>query len=204
MSEHRRRNSPIYLEAAQSSAAPEAAGVHLAERPFLGHLNLRGGPADEGFLKAAAKALGTALPLEPNTVTRGENMTVLWLGPDEWLVMTPPDQEIRTADALEEALEGHHTSVTDISGGQTVITIGGPHARDALAKGCSLDLHPRVFGPGQCAQTLVAKAGVTIVPTDDSPSYDLIVRRSFADHLALWLQDAAQEYGVAVVGVTSG
>ncbi len=33
----------------------------------------------------------------------------------------------------------------------------------------------------------------------DSPSFELTVRRSFADYTALWLQDAALEYGCAVV-----
>ena len=204
MSEAPTRDSPAYLEASQSTVTPDEAGVQLAERPFLGHLNLRGEPTDERFLEGAAKVLGMALPLEPNTVSQGEGTTVLWLGPDEWLAMTPPNQESGTVDALEKELYGLHTAVTDVTGGQTVITIGGPHARNTLAKGCSLDLHPRVFGPGQCAQTLVAKAGVTIVQTNDPPSYDLIVRRSFADHVARWLQDAAQEYGVMVVGPPPG
>ena len=92
-----------------------------------------------------------------------------------------------------------HTSVTDVTGGQTVITLRGPSARDVLAKGCPLDLHPLVFQPGDCAQTLLGKANVIIRCVDDSPSYELIVRRSFADYAALWLHDAALEYGCAVV-----
>ena len=87
-----------------------------------------------------------------------------------------------------------------MSGGQTVITIQGPHARGVLAKGCSLDLHPRVFSPGLCAQTLVAGVGAIIRQIDEKPSYDLIVRRSLAEYLAHWLEDAAQEYGLEVVG----
>ena len=75
----------------------------------------------------------------------------------------------------------------------------GPNARDVLAKGCPLDLHPSVFRPGDCAQTLLAKANVTLRCVDDAPSYELTVRRSFADYAAPWLQDAALEYGCAVV-----
>ena len=40
---------------------------------------------------------------------------------------------------------------------------------------------------------------MTLRCVDDSPSFELIVRRSFADYAALWLQDAAMEYGCAVV-----
>ena len=92
-----------------------------------------------------------------------------------------------------------HVSVNDVTGGQTVITLSGPNAREVLSKGCPLDLHPLVFRPGDCAQTLLAKANVTLRCIDDTPSYELIVRRSFADYTALWLQDAALEYGCAVV-----
>ena len=92
-----------------------------------------------------------------------------------------------------------HVAVTDITGGQTVISVTGPAARDVLAKGCPLDLHPTVFKPTHCAQTLLAKANVVIrCIDDDSPSFELIVRRSFAEYAAGWLEDAGVEYGVGV------
>ena len=49
-------------------------------------------------------------------------------------------------------------------------------------------------------QTLVASVGAIIRHMDEKPSFDLIVRRSLAEYLALWLEDAAQEYGLEVVG----
>ena len=200
MSERIRKESPLaeFSVAARSTSRPEKAGVHLRERPFLGHLNLRGDPTDQDFLRAAAAALGGSLPLEPNTVKESGELTVMWLGPDEWLLVTPPGREAETAEALHDSLGEIVASVTDVSGGQTVINISGGHARDALAKGCTLDLHPRVFGPGRCAQSLIAKAAVVIRQVDDSPSFDVIVRRSFADYLALWIEDATQEYGLSV------
>jgi sarcosine oxidase subunit gamma len=124
----------------------------------------------------------------------------LWLGPDEWLLLTPPGREVGLVEELRRSLGETTSSVNDVSGGQTVIGVGGDRARDVLAKGCTLDMHPRVFGPGRCAQTLVAKAAVVVRQIDESPSFDLIVRRSFADYLARWLEDAGQEYHLAVVG----
>ena len=177
----------------------DGAAVIISERPFLGHLNLRGDPADLGFTSAAAAVLGFALPMEPNTVAAKGALLALWLGPDEWLVMTPPTTQTRLFDSLEAAFHGMHVAVTDVTGGQTVITLSGPRARDVLSKGCPLDLHPAVFKPADCALTLVAKANVTIRCVDDSPSFELIVRRSFAEYTALWLHDAALEYGAVVV-----
>ena len=191
------RQSPLsrFFDTASAGSPAEDAAVVISEMPFLGHLNLRGDSADTGFTSSAGAALGLALPTEPNTVASGGEMAALWLGPDEWLVVTPPSAQTQLSESLEAALHDMHCAVTDVTGGQTVITLSGPRARDVLAKGCPLDLHPSVFKPGHCAQTLVAKANVTIHCVDDSPSFELIVRRSFAEYTALWLHDAALEYG---------
>ena len=65
-----------------------------------------------------------------------------------------------------------------------------------LAKGCTLDFHPRVFSAGQCAQSGLAKTSVLIAMVDDRPTFDVIVRRSFAEYLALWLQHSGAEFGI--------
>ena len=193
MSSAARRESPLSQFAADSS---DQSGVQIGERPFQGHVNLRGDSGDDVFLKAAEGVLRLALPLVPNTVVDNADLKVLWLGPDEWLIITPTEGESAIVAALEGKLGDMHASVTDITGGQTIIRLSGPSAGDLLAKGCPLDLHPRVFGPGRCAQTLVAKAMVTMMHVDDAPSFDLVVRRSFSDYLRAWLQDAVQEFGL--------
>ena len=52
--------------------------------------------------------------------------------------------------------------------------------------GCSLDLHPSVFPPGRCAQTLLARAQV-ILYRPERARLRLLVRPSFADYLRAWL-----------------
>ena len=76
--------------------------------------------------------------------------------------------------------------------------MAGAYARDVLAKGCPLDLHPREFKPGDCAQSHYAKASVLLYQADDAPTYHLTVARSFAEYLWLRLEDAGLEYGCAV------
>ena len=44
---------------------------------------------------------------------------------------------------------------------------------------------------GDAAQTLLAKANVTVVMTNDAPVYEVVVRRSFAPYLWRWLCHAA-------------
>ena len=124
----------------------------------------------------------------------GTAVAIAWLGPDEWLVLTPPDGADATADALRENLAGQHAAVVDVSDYYTTIRVSGPRSRDVLVKGTPLDLHPRNFGPGQCAQTRLAHATVLIIQDDDEPGYDVQVRWSMAEYLLDWLEDAAQEF----------
>ena len=135
---------------------------------------------------------GVPLPLSPNRVAATGTLRVLWLGPDEWLVVAEgeaPDLLPR----LERAVVGRRSAISDLSSSRVIIEIGGSAARDLLAAGCGLDLHPRAFGPGQCAQTLVARVPVILDQTDAAPHYRVFVRRSYAPWLVDWMIDAAEE-----------
>ena len=108
----------------------------------------------------------------------------------------------QSAPALESAPAGggapHGGAAIDVSGQRTTLRLRGAHARDVLEKGCSLDLHPRVYGPGTAAQTMLGLAGVILIPLDDDGAdYRILVRSSFARYLAEWLVDAAAEFAVA-------
>jgi sarcosine oxidase subunit gamma len=149
----------------------------LRELPFLAQLDVR------------SDAPGTSLPTEPNTVVGDATRAALWLGPDEWLVVGPPGSE----PELEAELRGLGASIVDVSANRTTLELRGPRARKLLEFGCPIDLHPRVFGPGRCVQTLLARANVLIwyVTDDPEPVYRILVRPSFAAYFAAWLADAA-------------
>ncbi|MFC4533776.1 sarcosine oxidase subunit gamma [Sphaerisporangium dianthi] len=147
--------------------------LQVREIPFLRQANLRLDPARQ------PSGLGVRLPLEPNTWLRSGDADVVWLGPDEWLVIgdagLPRSEEI---------------AVTDVSAQRTTIEVAGPGARDLLAHGCAIDLHPSVFGPGRCAQTMLARAQVVLIAGEDD-GFRVLVRASYARYLADWLADAA-------------
>ena len=196
-----RRGSPLVEFLAEHPPVEHDAsrGVELCELAFWGHVNLRGNSGDEAFQGGVEKAVGARVPVTPNTVARTGERAIIWMGPDEWLIVSSPESREGVADGLEEALSGLHVAVNDISSGQTIIRLRGPRARDLLSKGCPLDLHPRVFGPGQCAQSHIGKSNALIIQVDDVPTYDVIVRRSFADYLARWMLHSGMEYDIAVV-----
>jgi sarcosine oxidase subunit gamma len=174
--------------------------VFLSESSFRHQITVRGDAADPAFTRAVEQAIGLAPPGEPNTVAGppdlAEGPRMLWLGPDEWLVVAAGASETDLAAALASATEGQHAAVVDVSDGRAVIAISGRDARDLLAKGCPLDLHPTSFAPGRCAQTLIAHAHVIVHRVDDGSRYEVYVHGSFADYLWRWLEDAAREYGV--------
>jgi len=113
-------------------------------------------------------------PVEPNTVA-GD---VLWLGPDEWLVLGGQEQDYPDAAAA-----------VDVSANRVCLELVGGDVEDVLARGCSLDLHSTVFSPGRCAQTLLARAEVILHRTD-LQTFRILVRPSLAPYLRAWLDDA--------------
>jgi sarcosine oxidase subunit gamma len=191
MAEHCYRVSPL-AGYAGAFAATRGTGAELAELAFRTQLNIRLDPKGPAADRVAL-ALGVPLPAGPNTCTQAGALIICWLGPDEWLVLAEPDRAAELAAQVGDALGEEFGSVVDVSAHRTTIRLSGTHAADVLAHGCALDLHPRVFGPGQCAQTLLARAGVLLI-ADDGGAWRILVRSSFARYLADWLLDAAVEY----------
>lgn len=170
---------------------PRAGAPRIEEKPFQGFINLRGRSENTGFQAATLKVLGCEPPTTPNTVVDSGDFRIYWLGPDEWLIMTPAGQQDELKAKLLKALGGVFSAVVDNTSGLTALHITGDNAAALLASDCPLDLHAREFKAGQCAQTRLGKAGMTLSPLADEAGFEVIIRRSFADYLLLWLQDAA-------------
>jgi sarcosine oxidase subunit gamma len=161
--------------------ARELAAVGAAEVAFLAQVDLRVDPA-------LAPRLPFPLPLDPNTWTAGGGREALGLGPDQWLLVGAPGSAPAIAAELGRALAGEHHSVVDVSANRTVVELAGEDRFDLLAQGCAIDLHPRAWGPGRCAQTLLAR--VPVLLQERQGAMRVFVRASFAAHLAGWLHAA--------------
>ncbi len=186
------RRGPLHdwaLEDAGGSA------VTLSATGFRALVILRGRPDDESFVAAAREVLGVDLPLAPNRWTGDEARAVLWLGPDEWLILAPDGEAPDIDDRLRAAMGSDPwLSVVDVSQNYTGLTLTGPAARDVLAKGCSLDLHVRNFRTGDCAQSLLAGTLILLRATENADCIECWVRNSFARYTAQWLMDAMAEF----------
>lgn len=200
-----KRESPLVgrSEALRGASLRMNGGVSLCERPFLSHISLRGKGDDAAFTRACAGVLGVALPTTPNTQVTGDGIVVCWMGPTEWLLLAETEAGQGWLDSLRAALEGIHSGVVELSGGQTVIEVRGEQALDVLAKGTTIDLHPWHFGADRCTRTLLAKTTAFIRVLEPGQAFQIVVRRSFADYLWQWLRDAGHEYGCAVESPSS-
>ncbi|MEA1672719.1 sarcosine oxidase subunit gamma [Nitrospirillum sp. BR 11163] len=162
---------------------------HLGPRPAL---VLRVLAADVTRAAMALRQAGLDLPLAPNTVRLG-GVRLLWTGLGEWL-LTTLGERLPDGTAIAAALEDIPHLLAEVTDGRTVVTLSGDQARTVLAKGCGLDLHPRAFTTGQCAQTLLARVPVLLFQTSDEPCFELFVDRSLAAYLRDWMAGAAAEF----------
>lgn len=174
------------------------AGIFLKECRHTGKLILRGDPSNDLFIKSTSKVLGYKLPLTPNTFLKNNEYTSVWLGPDEWLVNSLPGDESALERDLNIALTDIHNSVTNVSDNSTIIQLSGPNARSVIMKGCAVDVHPRAFNTGDAFQSNLAAASVIMWQLDLIPTFNIMVRASFASYLWKWLLDAGAEFRVQI------
>ena len=121
---------------------------------------------------------------------------MVWAGPDEWFVIGPKGYSDAIALRLRAELAGMHHAVTDVSSGYTVMHLSGAPARNVLAQGCPLDLHPRAFKPGASAGSLFFKASIWLWRTGESETYEVLVRSSFRGYFWLMLERCTEECGL--------
>jgi sarcosine oxidase subunit gamma len=170
--------------------------VTLREEPFVAMVDLWSDPEGPAASQASG-ILGLDLPTTPSTYVSNDTLTVIWMGPQEWLITAATRSAAELEAQLRAAVGEHGGAAIDVSAQRTTLRLSGPDARDLLTKGCSLDLHPKVFTKGTAAQSMLGLAAVVLIAVDDAGTdYRILVRASFARYLADWLIDAAEEFGV--------
>ena len=189
------RTSPAALLRTAFETGSVRGTVELSEVTFLTMVGLRVDRNTEAGKRIASVTGG--LPAACGAVSCTGDTSVLWLGPEEFLVVAPLEaHESLGGDliqALREALADGEGQMVDLSANRTTFDLTGPRARAVLEKGCALDLHPRSFTPGTAVSTEVGNIPVILWKTGEE-SYRLFPRASFADFLGRWLLDAMREY----------
>ncbi|MFI7066171.1 sarcosine oxidase subunit gamma [Kribbella sp. NPDC050124] len=163
----------------------------LQELPFFSMVSLRVDP-DSAAARGIECVLESALPGTCGEVSRRGEQVVLWLGPDEWLIVSEP-AVADVAARLRVAAGDGHVAIVDVSANRTVLELSGPHVREVLEKGCPVDLHPRVLADDTAVLTTLARVPVLLWKVDRT-TFRILPRTSFSSYVATWLLDAMQEF----------
>ena len=144
------------------------------------------------FRQSLAQAFGT----EPPTalyrgITHGSSRLVRLTADQYWWIAAEDTAMRRFAAQLAPEVG----ALTSLSAGRVRLRIEGAQARDLLAKGIAIDLHPSQFAVGHSAQTGLHHTGVFLERTA-ADTYELFVPRTFAPSIKEWLTDASLSYGV--------
>jgi methylglutamate dehydrogenase subunit D len=169
------------------------AGVVVTAIEDHGMATVIGRAADEvdAYFKGAH---GLTPPRRPAVVV-GSGCALVWAGPNQWLAASRERSlPARLAEGLRES-----AAVSDQSDARALLHLSGPNLRDALAKGCPIDLHARTFKPGDAAVTTIAHVGVHLWWLPDDYGFHVAVFRSMAGSFWSWLCASAAEFGLVVV-----
>ena len=180
------------LRPAITDAAPEGLGAHIEALAPRGMVTLRGDFADPAFIAGVEKAMMIEVPEKRRAVLDGER-AALWMAPDELMLWMPYGEAGQVVADFDAATAGTHALAVDVSDARVVFRVSGAKARQVLAKGAPVDLHPDVFDVGDFRRTRLGLIAAAFVLVDDAPdTFEIVCFRSYAEYLWHWLHDAAR------------
>ncbi|MFK7854673.1 MAG: sarcosine oxidase subunit gamma [Granulosicoccus sp.] len=165
--------------------------VSLLERPVVGLLTLRAVASKDELNDALQKRFSINLPATLSCHSEGD-YCVRWISPDEWLLSCPLDKAYAVEHDIRE-LVGGSIAIVNVSGAYSILELEGKDAINVLKKSTPYDVSEKNFSTDKVVNTTFAKTQLTLRVIQPD-RYELIVRRSYADYLWLWLQRAGKEY----------
>tara|TARA_Y100000590_G_scaffold46526_1_gene49314 strand:- start:139 stop:708 length:570 start_codon:yes stop_codon:yes gene_type:complete len=169
----------------------------MKEKTPIAKINLRGDIENKDFTSRVGKILGMILPKEACSTSTKEKITCMWLGPNEWLLVSNDTLDKESNDyELENLLfkdisKKNLGAVTNVSDHYTIFNLTGTNIFEILAKGSPFDFNSQNFGDNKVIQTILNHIDVTI-HRKTKIDVDLYVRRSFSDHLWAWIKDSTR------------
>lgn len=163
----------VHPLAAAAARSPDCAAVQLAVAPSAARVIVRGDAT-------SLAAIGLTPPDICRATTSGGH-TLLWLGPDEFLLLASGD-----------SVPSHPNSI-DVSHRDTALMVSGPRAIWVINAFCALDLHRAAFPVGMCTRTVLGKAEIVLWRFAEE-TFRIEVARSFAPYVWACLEEARREF----------
>ncbi|GGE24175.1 sarcosine oxidase subunit gamma [Aureimonas endophytica] len=167
-----------------------AAGLALTPAPARTLISLH---LSESAAGPVGAALGLALPNRPKTSAEGEGLAVLWLGPDDLLLLAEEAGDAAPAELVAriEASGSAEQSAVDVSDRFVAIALDGWAAEAVLASGCPQDLRLPAFPVGAVSRSVLARAEIVLWRRSET-RFELFCGRSFADYVWDYLVEATR------------
>ena len=173
--------------------------VTIEELSLSGKINIRGKSSDKEFMKNIGSALNLVLPIEPNVRIFNNNISIMWLGPNEWLVITPENEKDGIISLLKSNLNPQKTAITDVSFNRTILRLEGEKVFTLLSKFLVANLEKILKTNFSVAQTIFIKIPVLFVRNntdEESISLDLHLNRSHTKYVYELLVDGSKNLNI--------
>ncbi len=170
-------------------------GISIQERNLLGKINLRGKSSDKEFMKNVGSVLDLVLPIEPNVRVSNNNISIIWLSPNEWLIETPKAETKKVLTLLKSTLNPQKTAITDVSYNRTVLRLEGYHVFTLLSKYLVINLEEVLKTNYNVAQTIFIKIPILLIRNNinnETISIDIHLNRSHAKYVYELLIDGCK------------
>ena len=170
-------------------------GISIKERDLVGKINLRGKSADKEFMKNVGSVLDLVLPVEPNVRVSNNNINIIWLGPNEWLIETNKDETDKILTLLKSNLNQQKTAITDVSFNRTILRLKGDQVFTLLSKYLVINLEKVLKTNYSVAQTIFIKVPILLIRNNDNnetTSVDIHLNRSHAKYVYELLIDGCK------------
>ena len=133
---------------------------------------------------------GLRLP-EPLKVKSNNSTRILWMGPDNWLVIS---DNKNIYDTFKNDFSDKDFAITDLSHSRTIIEIEGSFVREVIKKGSPLNIND--LKEGDCSNSIFHAITITLDFISDSPEViRILCLRSFGESLYHSITDACLEFG---------
>ena len=173
-------------------------GIDIEELSNIPKINLRGEPNNKDFMKDVVIILNTLLPIEVNTSVANNDLKIIWLGPNEWLIQFNIENQFHNIfSKLQSTLNPQDTAVTDVTENRTIINVKGNNLYKLLAKFMVINLHEVLKKESSVAQTIFTKVPILIVRNHkdkEEPNIDIHVNRSHTSYLYNLLVDGTRNF----------
>ena len=130
------------------------------------------------------------LPTEANTSATIKNISALWLSPDEWLLYGNDVDKNLKISLDHEITNLNLGSVTDVSDQWVIINLNGKNVFEVLLKGSPFNFNKFKNNKNVVVQTLLNHIDI-IIHHQELNNVNLFVRKSFSEHLWLWIKDSS-------------